>query len=147
MILERGDHMLERSLGTPAVWEREWIEDLDVLPGQGEILRRIRLLERRIDAEPAAWRLRLQVAQACASVGDFEAAATHLRACRDLVTEPPVLASVFFNLGVCLESMERWREAADAYEQCLFLLPNLFWGRFHLGRCRMRLGDWRLAVD
>jgi tetratricopeptide (TPR) repeat protein len=139
--------MLERSLVTPAVWEREWIEDLDVLPGQGEILRRIRLLEERVAAKPAEWRLRLQVAQAHASVGDFEASAAHLRACRELVTDPPVLSAVFFNLGVCLESLERWREAADAYEQCLFLLPNLFWGRVHLGRCRMRLGEWRPAVD
>ena len=83
------------------------MEDLDVLPGQGEILRRIRLLERRVVSEPAEWRLRLQVAQAHASVGDFEAAAAHLRTCRELVSEPPVLAAVFFNLGVCLESLER----------------------------------------
>jgi tetratricopeptide (TPR) repeat protein len=138
--------MQELSVVPPALQDREWIEDLDVNPGRHDTIHRIHALEGRIKVSPSVWRLRLQVAQAYAADGDFNAAASHLRACRDLVTEPAIVAAVYFNLGVCLENTGHWSDAARAYEQCLFLLPNLFWGRVHLGRCLMRLGEWELAV-
>jgi tetratricopeptide (TPR) repeat protein len=139
--------MPDVSAVTPVVEEKEWIEELDVLPGQRENIREIELLETQIRERPGDWRLRMQVAQAYASDGNFHAAARHLRACLDLVSEPAVVAGIFFNLGVCLENVNSWREAASAYEQSLFLLPNLFWGRYNLGTCWMRLGEWRLAIQ
>src|SRR5262245_10711155 len=139
--------MPDASHGPPAMPPSEWIEDLDVRPGQNEVLSRIHALEGQLRERPAEWRLRLRLAQAYATDGNFGAAATHLRACHELVTDPSVAAGVFFNLGVCLEHLNRWREAASAYEQCLFLLPDLFWAHFKLGLCRMRLGDWERAVE
>jgi len=139
--------MPEVTLVTPAVEEKEWIEELDVLPGHSANIREIETLEAQIRDYPAEWRLRLRVAQAYAGDGNFHAAARHLRSCLDLVSEPAVVAGIFFNLGVCLENVDSWREAATAYEQSLFLLPNLFWGRYKLGTCWMQLGEWRLAVN
>jgi len=138
--------MPEVSVVAPAVEETEWIEELEILPGRSDNIREIELLETEIRERPGHWRLRLQVAQAYASDGNFHAATRHLRACLDLVSEPAVVAGIFFNLGVCLENVSNWRDAASAYEQSLFLLPNLFWGRYNLGTCWMRLGEWRLAV-
>jgi len=140
------DFMPDVTLVTPAGDEREWIEELDVVPGRSDTRRDICQLEARVRERPAEWRLRLELAQMFASDGNFAASAGELRACRELVSDPAVVAGIFFNLGVCLENLERWREAASAYEQCLFLLPNLFWGRVNLGTCWMRLGEWPLAV-
>jgi len=139
--------MPEASVVRPAVQETEWIEELDIVPGQSDNIREIELLETQIRELPGHWQLRLQVAQAYASDGNFNAAARHLRECLNLVSEPAVVAGVFFNLGICLENVNNWRDAASAYEQSLFLLPNLFWGRYKLGTCWMRLGEWRLAIE
>jgi len=139
--------MPEASVVRPAVQETEWIEELDIVPGQSENIREIELMEKQIRKRPSHWRLRLQLAQAYASDGNFHAAARHLRKCLDLVSDPAVVAGVFFNLGICFENVNNWREAASAYEQSLFLLPNLFWGRYKLGTCWMRLGEWRLAIE
>ncbi len=138
--------MPESGLLTLAVPEVEWIEDLDVVPGQTEMVEQIETLEGAIRARPQQWSLRLRAAQAYASNGEFAAAASHLRACRDLVSDPAVAAGVCFNLGVCLENLDHWRDAARAYEQCADALPNLYWAHFKLGTCWMRLEEWRLAA-
>lgn len=139
--------MPDSSLGSRGGTPTDWVEDLDVRPGQRDVRSRIDTLENRIRENPAEWRLRLGAAQAYVTDGDFGAAAVHLRACHDLVTDPPLAAGIFFNLGVCLQNLNRWREAVAAFEQCLFLLPNLFWGHYQLGVCHMKLGDWARAVD
>src|SRR5437762_1227873 len=126
--------MPDHPVVTAAEQEGEWIEDLDVLPGHPEVAERIRAYEAQLERRPADWRLRLQLAQAHASGGDFASAASHLRACRGLVNEPSVMGAVFFNLGVCLENMDDWHGAAAAYERCLLLMPQLYWGRVGLGR-------------
>lgn len=126
--------------------EVEWIEEVEVAPGQHEVVEKIQNLEGAIQASPAEWQLRLCVAQAYVSNGQFSAAEAHLRVCRELVSDPAVTAGVFFNLGVCLENLDRWREAAAAYQQCLFFMPNLFWAHYNLGTCWMRLEDWAQAV-
>src|SRR5687768_11270722 len=108
--------MPELALSRATLQEPDWVEDLDVVPGQREILQQISALEGEIRSRPAEWQLRLHAAQAYASNGEFDAAATHLFACRDLVSDPAVTAGVSFNLGICLENMHQWREAAVAFE-------------------------------
>ncbi|MCI0342703.1 MAG: tetratricopeptide repeat protein [Planctomycetales bacterium] len=73
------------------------------------------------------------------NLGDAEAALADVRAAlllRPGVPEPHA------NLGVILESRERWREAAEAFEEFLRLAPaspRAPEARAHLERCRARL--------
>src|SRR5439155_25846538 len=78
--------------------------------------------------------------------GRFEEAAQQLRAGMALVSDARVLSALFFNLGVCEENQERWQQAAAAYEQCVFLMPQVFWGHYGLGVCLHRLGNHAAAI-
>ena len=51
-----------------------------------------------------------------------------------------------YNLGVCEEGLERWQEAAAAFEQCAFLMPRLYWAHYGLGVCLHRLGQLAAAT-
>jgi tetratricopeptide (TPR) repeat protein len=125
----------------------EFIGEIDVAPGNPAILRRIERLQFAVDRNPHEWQTRVALAQAMAQNGEFERSAEQLRASVQLVTERRALASIFFNLGICLENMERWGEAATAYEQCAFLFPDLFWTHYNLGVCLQRAGNLPYAID
>jgi tetratricopeptide (TPR) repeat protein len=125
----------------------EFIGELDVAPGNPAILRRIERLQFAVDRAPHDWQSRVALAQSLAQNGEFERSAAQLRASVQLVSERRALASIFFNLGICLENMERWGEAATAYEQCAFLFPNLFWTHYNLGVCLQRAGNLPYAID
>jgi len=123
------------------------IGEIDVTPGNPALLRRIERLQCSVDRSPHEWKSRLALAQALAQNGDFAHSASHLRASVDLVSERQALASIFFNLGICLENQEQWSQAAVAYEQCAFLIPNLFWVHHNLGICLHRAGNLPYAID
>ncbi len=117
------------------------VADLDVIPGDPNIHRRIQRLERVVAEKPQVWQNRIALAQSLVQDGQFEQAAQQLRTGLGLVAEPQVLAALFFNLGVCEENLERWQQAASAYEQCAFLMPRLYWAHHGLGVSLQRLGN------
>lgn len=123
------------------------IGEIDVTPDNPALLRRIERLQCSVDGSPHDWRSRLALAQALAQNGDFVRSESHLRASVELVSERQTLASIFFNLGICLENQEQWTQAAVAYEQCAFLIPNLFWVHHNLGTCLHRAGNLPYAID
>jgi Flp pilus assembly protein TadD len=125
----------------------ELVGEIDVLPGHPDVLRRIERLQSAVDRSPHDWHLRVALAQALAQNGEFDRSVAHLRSSLDLVSDRQSLASIFFNLGVCLENGERWSEAAVAYEQCAFLMPHLFWVHYNLGVCLFRSGHLSHAID
>ena len=122
------------------------IADLEVNPGDPAIHRRIERLERVVAERPGVWQNRVALAQSLVQDGQFAQAAGQLRAGLELVADARVLSALFFNLGVCEESQERWQEAATAYEQCAFLMPQLFWAHYGLGVCLHRLGHFAGAT-
>jgi tetratricopeptide (TPR) repeat protein len=122
------------------------IADLDVVPGDPNTRRRIERLERLVAEKPAVWQNRIALAQSFVQDGQFDRAAQQLRAGLDLVSDPRVLSALFFNLGVCEENQERWQQAAAAFEQCVFLMPQLYWGHYGLGVCLHRMGNHAAAM-
>ncbi len=122
------------------------IADLEVIPGDPATHRRIGRLEHVVTQRPGVWQNRVALAQALVQDGQFEPAARQLRASLELVGDTLVLSALFFNLGVCEEGLERWQEAAAAYEQCAFLMPRLYWAHYGLGVCLHRLGQLAAAT-
>jgi len=122
------------------------IADLEVIPGDPATHRRIGRLEHVVAQRPGVWQNRVALAQALVQDGQFEPAARQLRASLELVGDTQVLSALFFNLGVCEEGLERWQEAAAAYEQCAFLMPRLYWAHYGLGVCLHRLGQLAAAT-
>jgi Flp pilus assembly protein TadD len=127
--------------------EAEVIGEIDVIPGNPDVLSRIERLEREVEYHPYDWQTRVALAQALAQNGQFDQSVRQLRTSLDLVSDRRSLASIFFNLGVCFESQEAWTQAIAAYEQCAFLLPHLFWVHHNLGICHHRSGNLAGAVD
>lgn len=125
----------------------ELVGEIDVIPGNPDVLRRIERLQFAVDRSPHDWQSRVALAQALAQNGEFDRSVAHLRASLDLVSDRQSLASIFFNLGVCLENQQQWAEAAVAYEQCAFLIPHLFWAHHNLGLCLYRCGEFSHAID
>jgi protein O-GlcNAc transferase len=117
------------------------VDDLEVNPGDPDTHRRIERLERAIAERPATWRNRLALARSFVQDGRFEEAARQLRTALTLVSDPHVLSALFFNLAVCEENREQWEQASAAYEQCVFLMPQLYWAHYGLGICLHRLGN------
>jgi tetratricopeptide (TPR) repeat protein len=103
-------------------------------------------LERAVEEQPQEWENRVALARTFVQDGQFERAAQQLRVGLDLASDPRVLSAIFFNLGVCEENQERWQQAAAAYEQCVFLMPHLFWGHFGLGVSLHRMGNHAAAM-
>jgi tetratricopeptide (TPR) repeat protein len=122
------------------------IADLDVVPGDPHTRRRIARLEQAVAERPEIWQNRVALAQSLVQDGQFDRAAQQLRCGLDLVAEPQLLSALFFNLGVCEENLERWEQAASAYEQCVFLMPRLFWAHHGLGVSLHRLGNTAGAI-
>jgi tetratricopeptide (TPR) repeat protein len=122
------------------------IADLEVCPGDPATHRRIERLARAVADRPGVWQNRVALAQALVQDAQFEPAARQLRASLELASDTQVLSALFFNLGVCEESQERWQAAAAAYEQCAFLMPQLYWAHYGLGVCLHRLGELAPAV-
>src|SRR5689334_5422153 len=122
------------------------IADLEVTPGDPATHRRIERLERVVAERPGVWQNRAALAQALVQDGQFPRAAQQLRASLELVADPQVLSALFFNLGVCEENQERWDQAAAAYEQCAFLMPNLYWAHHGMGVALHRLGNHAAAT-
>lgn len=127
--------------------EAEVIGEIDVVPGNPDVLSRIERLKREVEYHPYDWETRVALAQALAQNGQFDQSVCQLRSSVDLVSDRRSLASIFFNLGVCFESQEAWSQAIAAYEQCAFLLPHLFWVHHNLGVCFHRSGNLPSAVD
>jgi tetratricopeptide (TPR) repeat protein len=125
----------------------ELVGEIDVMPGHPDVLRRIERLEFAVDRSPHDWQSRVALAQALAQNGEFERSVDQLRTSIELVSDRQSLASIFFNLGICLESQEEWVGAASAYEQCAFLMPHLFWAHYNLGICLRRCGRLSHAID
>jgi type IV pilus assembly protein PilF len=125
----------------------ELVGEIDVMPGHPDVLRRIERLQFAVDRSPHDWQSRVALAQALAQNGEFDRSVGQLRTSIELVSDRQSLASIFFNLGVCMESQERWSDAAVAYEQCAFLMPHLFWAHFNLGVCLRRCGRLSHALD
>jgi tetratricopeptide (TPR) repeat protein len=123
------------------------IGEIDVIPGNPDTLRRIERLQFAVDRTPHDWQSRVALAQALAQNGEFERSVLHLRTSVELVSERQALASIFFNMGICLENQEQWGQAVAAYEQCAFLIPNLFWVHHNLGVCLHRSGNLPYAID
>jgi tetratricopeptide (TPR) repeat protein len=123
------------------------VGEIDVMPGHPDVLRRIERLQFAVDRSPHDWQSRVALAQALAQNGEFDRSVGHLRSSIELVSDRQSLASIFFNLGVCLESQDRWSDAAIAYEQCAFLMPHLFWVHYNLGVCLHRSGRLSHALD
>jgi tetratricopeptide (TPR) repeat protein len=117
------------------------VDDLEVDPGNPDTHRRIERLEQAVAEQPGGWRNRVALARSFVQDGRFAEAARHLRTALTLVTDPTVLSALFFNLAICEENRERWDEAAAAYEQCVFLMPQLDWAHYGLGVCMRRLGN------
>jgi tetratricopeptide (TPR) repeat protein len=122
------------------------IADLEVQPGDPNTRRQIERLEREVEMQPQEWENRVALARTLVQDGQFERAAQQLRTGLDLTSDPRVLSAIFFNLGVCEESQERWQQAAAAYEQCIFLMPQLFWGHYGLGVTLHRMGNHAAAM-
>jgi Flp pilus assembly protein TadD len=127
--------------------EAEVIGEIDVIPGDPDILSRIERLEREVEHHPHDWQTRVALAQALAQNGQFDQSVRQLQTSLDLVSDRRSVASIFFNLGVCFESQEAWSQAIAAYEQCAFLMPQLLWVHHNLGVCFHRSGDLPRAVD
>lgn len=122
------------------------IADLEVSPGDPAIHRRIERLRRVVAERPGIWQNRVALAQALVQDGQFEPAARQLRDSLELASDARVLSALFFNLGVCEESQEQWQAAAAAYEQCAFLMPQLYWAHYGLGVCLHRVGQLAAAT-
>jgi tetratricopeptide (TPR) repeat protein len=122
------------------------IADLEVSPGDPATHRRIERWERAVAEQPRVWQNRVALAQSLVQDGQFEPAAQQLRASLELVSDRQVLSALFFNLGVCEESLDRWEQAATAYEQSAFLSPRLHWAHYGLGLCLQRLGNLPGAI-
>ena len=122
------------------------IADLEVLPGDPATHRRIERLVRVVAERPGVWQNRVALAQALVQDGQFPKASQHLRDGLELVADTQVLSALFFNLGVCEENQEHWQQAAAAYEQCAFLMPQLYWAHHGLGIAQQRLGNHAAAI-
>jgi len=122
------------------------IADLEVMPGDPATHRRMERLDRVVSERPGVWQNRVALAQALVQDGQFQRAAQQLRDSLELVSDPQVLSALFFNLGVCEENQERWDQAAAAYEQCAFLMPNLYWAHHGMGVALHRLGNHAAAM-
>lgn len=122
------------------------IADLDVTPGDPTTRRRIERLERTVEERPHVWQNRVALARSFVEDGQFEAAIKQLRMGLELVADTRVLAALFFNLGVCEENLERWTEAAAAYEQCVLLCPNLYWAYYGMGVALHKVDNHAAAI-
>jgi tetratricopeptide (TPR) repeat protein len=129
-----------------AAVESGLIADLDVQPGDPNTRRQIERLERAVEEQPREWQNRVALARTFVQDGQFERAAQQLRVGLELASDPRVLSAIFFNLGVCEENQERWQQAAAAFEQCVFLMPQLFWAHYGLGVSLHRMGNHAAAM-
>jgi protein O-GlcNAc transferase len=117
------------------------VVDLRLTPGDPELRRQIEWLRGQARDQPGNCGLQLRLSQALAQDGAFAQAAEVLQGCIDLTTDPQLVAGIFFNLGTCREEAGDLEGALVAYEQCLFLRPELGWARYRYGRLRRRCGD------
>jgi tetratricopeptide (TPR) repeat protein len=122
------------------------IADLEVQPGDPATRRRIERLERIVEERPHVWQNRVELARSFVADGQFEPAIAQLRMGLELVADTRVVAALFFNLGVCEENLERWTEAAAAYEQCVMLCPHLYWAHYGLGTTLHKVGNHAAAI-
>lgn len=73
---------------------------------------------------------------------------------REALSVAPNAPRIHYNLGLSLAAQKRYAEAASCFEKASGLMPTDAMASFHLGRCRMQLGDiaaaeraWRAALD
>ena len=85
------------------------IADLEVVPGDPAIHRRIERLERVVSERPGVWQNRVALAQALVQNAQFPEASQQLRASLELVADAQVLSALFFNLGGWAASIPGWQ--------------------------------------
>jgi tetratricopeptide (TPR) repeat protein len=123
-----------------------WIEEVEPAREDRAIAAELERTERRAAAAPDEWPHQMELARLLVQTGETRRAITVLRRLLEAVHQTPVLAAVFFNLGSCYEAEQRWREAAGAFQQCVDLMPGMFWARYQLALACSRTGRMEEAA-